>query len=164
MQLRQDVRYAIRKLRRSPGFALTAILTLALGVGATSAVFSVIDAVLLRPLPFPDPHQIVVPESRSRSGYTQPASLPGYRDERAQQHTFSRFADTATSPASISNRRMVPVALHATKGTDNFFDVFGVRPILGRTFLSRRRPAGARRCRRAQLTRYGNVIFRPTRR
>ncbi len=89
MQLQQDVRYAFRKLRRSPGFALTAILTLALGVGATTAVFSVIDAVLLRPLPFSDPHSIVVPESRSRSGYTQPASLPSYRDERAQQHTFT---------------------------------------------------------------------------
>ena len=135
MQLRQDVRYAFRKLRRSPGFALTAILTLALGVGATSAVFSVIDAVLLRPLPFPDPHQIVVPESRSHSGYTQPASLPAYRDERAQQHTFSALAGYNGFSSVNLESPHGPVALHATKGTDNFFDVFGVRPILGRTFL-----------------------------
>jgi predicted permease len=135
VQLRQDVRYAFRKLRRSPGFALTAILTLALGVGATSAVFSVIDAVLLRPLPFPNAHSIVVPESRSHSGYTQPASLPGYRDERAQQHTFSALAGYNDFSSVNLESPHGPVALHATKGTDNFFDVFGVRPILGRTFL-----------------------------
>jgi predicted permease len=135
VQLRQDVRYAFRKLRRSPGFALTAILTLALGVGATSAVFSVIDAVLLRPLPFPDPHQIVVPESRSHSGYTQPASLLAYRDERAQQHTFSALAGYNDFSSVNLESPHGPVALHATKGTDNFFDVFGVHPILGRTFL-----------------------------
>jgi predicted permease len=135
VQLRQDVRYAFRKLRRSPGFAVTAILTLALGVGATSAVFSVIDAVLLRPLPFPAPHQIVVPESRSHSGYTQPASLPAYRDERAQQRTFSALAGYNDFSSVNLESPHGPVALHATKGTDNFFDVFGVRPILGRTFL-----------------------------
>jgi putative ABC transport system permease protein len=129
VQLRQDMRYAFRKLRRSPGFALTAILTLALGVGATSAVFSVIDAVLLRPLPFPDPHQIVVPESRSHSGYTQPASLPAYRDERAQQHTFSALAGYNDFSSVNLESPHGPVALHATKGTDNLFDVFGVRPI-----------------------------------
>jgi predicted permease len=135
MQLGQDARYALRKLRRSPGFALTAILTLALGIGATTAVFSVIDAVLLRPLPYPNPHQIVVPESRSRSGYTQPASLPAYRDARAQQHAFSAFAGYNDFSSVNLESPHGPVALHATKGTDNFFDVFGVRPILGRTFL-----------------------------
>ncbi len=134
MQLEQDVHYAFRKLRRSPGFALTAILTLALGVGATTAVFSVIDAVLLRPLPFSDPQQIMVPESRSRAGYTQPASVPSYRDESAQQHTFTALAGYSTSGVNFESPHG-PVALHATKGSDNFFDVFGVRPILGRTFL-----------------------------
>lgn len=135
MQTGQDIRYALRKLRRSPGFALTAILTLALGVGATTAVFSVIDAVLLRPLPFSDSQQIVVPESRSRSGYTQPASLPSYRDERAQQRTFSAFAGYNDFVGVNLETPHGPVALHATKGTDNFFEVFGVRPILGRTYL-----------------------------
>jgi predicted permease len=134
MQFGQDARYALRKLRRNPGFALTAILTLALGVGATTAVFSVIDAVLLRPLPYPNPHQIVIPESRSRSGYTQPASLPAYRDERAQQHTFSAFAGYNDFSGVNLESPHGPVALHATKGTDNFFDVFGVAPIIGRTF------------------------------
>jgi predicted permease len=134
MQFGQDARYALRKLRRSPGFALTAILTLALGIGATTAVFSVIDAVLLRPLPYPDPHQIVVPESRSRSGYTQPASLPAYRDERAAQHTFSAFAGYNDFSGVNLESPHGPVALHATKGTDNFFDVFAVAPVLGRTF------------------------------
>jgi putative ABC transport system permease protein len=124
MQVGQDVRYAFRRLRPSPGFTLTAILTLALGVGATTAVFSVIDAMLPRPLPFPDPHSIVVPESRSRRACPQPASVPAYRDERAQQHTFSAFAGYDDfSGLNLES----PHGLPATKGTDNFFDVFGVR-------------------------------------
>jgi predicted permease len=130
----QNVRYALRQLRRSPGFAITAILTLAVGIGATAAVFSVIDAVLLRPLPFVQPDRIVVPESHSRSGYTQPASLPSYRDERAQQRTFSAFAGYNDFSGVNLETPHGPVALHATKGTDNFFDVFGVAPLLGRTF------------------------------
>ena len=142
-QFLQDLRYALRQLRRTPGFAATAVLTLALGVGATTAIFSVIDAVLLRPLPFFDPQSIVVPESRSPSGYTQPAALPAYRDERAQQHTFSALAGYNDFANVNMESPHGPVALHATKGTDNFFEVFGVRPMLGRSFLPGEDQAGA---------------------
>ena len=72
----QDLRYALRQLRRAPGFAFTVVLTLALSVGVATAVFCVIDTVILRPLPYADPDQIVSVESSSKSGYTQPASWP----------------------------------------------------------------------------------------
>jgi putative ABC transport system permease protein len=133
MRAREDVRYAIRQLRRKPGFAITAILTLALGIGATTAVFSVVDATLLRPLPFPEPDRIIVPETRSQSGYTQPASYVGYKDERAQLHSFSAFAAYDTVGINFESPHGA-VALHAVRGSDNFFDVLGVHPLLGRTF------------------------------
>ncbi len=131
----RDLQYAVRQLRRSPGFAFTAMLTLALGIGATTAVFSVIDAVLLRPLPFPDPDRIVAVETHATSGYTQPASYVGYRDERAQLSSFSAFAAYDTGSINFESPRG-PVALHAVRGSDNFFDVFGMRPLLGRTYRS----------------------------
>lgn len=129
----RDLQYALRQLRRSPGFAFIAILTLALGIGATAAVFSVVDAVLLRPLPFPEPDRIVAVETRSQSGYTQPASYAGYRDERAQLRSFSAFAAYDSSSINFESPAG-PVALHVVRGSDNFFDVFGVQPQLGRTF------------------------------
>src|ERR1700721_16648 len=72
--LLQDLRYALRQLRKSPGFAFTVVLTLALSVGVATAVFCVIDNVILRPLPYLHPERIVSVDSRSHSGYTQPAS------------------------------------------------------------------------------------------
>lgn len=129
----QDLRYALRQLRRNPGFAITAVLTLALGIGATTAVFSVVDATLLRPLPFPEPNRIIVPQTRSQSGYTQPASYVGYQDERAQLHSFSAFAAYDTAGINFESPRGA-VALHVVRGSHNFFDVLGVNPLLGRTF------------------------------
>ena len=75
----QDLRYALRQLRHAPGFALTVALTLALSVGVATAVFCVIDTVILRPLPYVHPERIVSIQSISRSGYTQPASWPSFR-------------------------------------------------------------------------------------
>ena len=80
----QDLRYAVAAIRRSPGFAFTVVVTLALSVGVATAVFCVIDNVILRPLPYAHPEKIVDIETRSRSGYQQPASWPSYMDERAQ--------------------------------------------------------------------------------
>jgi putative ABC transport system permease protein len=131
-----DLRYAVRQLRRAPGFASTVVLTLALSVGVATAVFCVIDTVILRPLPYANPDKIVAVESKSRSGYDQPASLPSYQDERAQAHAFAALAGfihyakiTMETPASG------PVSLNSVRTTDNFFQVFGVQPMLGRTFL-----------------------------
>ena len=131
-----NLRYAIRQLRRAPGFAFTVVLTLALSVGAATAVFCVIDAVILRPLPYAHPEKIVAVEATSRSGYTQPASWPSYNDERMQTKAFAAFAGYVDfMKVTVETPTSGPVLLDSVRGTDNFFDVFAVRPLLGRTFL-----------------------------
>ncbi len=130
----QDLKYSLRQLRKSPGFTLTALMTLALGTGVTAAVFSVIYAVMIQPLPYDHPESIVVPQTYSPQGYVQPASYPEYLDWRSQNHSFSAFA--AFRPYRRTNLEgpSGPVSLRLTAGSDNLFNVFGVNPILGRTF------------------------------
>lgn len=131
----QDLRFALRQLRNSPTFALIAILTLSLGIGASAAIFNVIDAVLLRPLPYPDQERLVYPVMVGRTGDTLPDSYLGYLDERAQLNTFDALAGYSMFGALNLEAPTGPVSLHAVKSTDNFFDVFGVKPLLGRTYL-----------------------------
>ena len=132
----QDLRFAFRQMRRETGFAVTVVLTLALSVGLATAVFSVIDAVILRPLPYAHQDRIVAIDTKSQSGYGQPASWPSYQDERAQVRGFAAFAGyndffqtTMETPSSG------PVLLDTVHSTDNFFQVFEVQPLLGRTYL-----------------------------
>jgi predicted permease len=131
----QDFRYALRQLRRAPGFAFTVVLTLALSVGVATAVFCVIDTVILRPLPYVHPEQIVSITSHSRSGYEQPASWPSYKDERAQAHAFAALAAYSVQKITLETPSNGPVSLDSVHSTDNFFQVFGVQPLLGRTYL-----------------------------
>ena len=132
----QDLRYALRQLRRSPGFALTMVVTLALSVGVATAVFCVIDTVILRPLPYAHPEKIVSIDSHNNSGgYTQPAAWPSYMDERAQTSSFQSLAGFFRWRDAAVVTPNGPAVLKYVRTTDNFFDVFGVRPILGRTFL-----------------------------
>ncbi len=131
----QDLRFALRQFVRAPGFALTIILTLALGIGAAAAVFSVVDATLLRPLPFANQDRLVFPATTARAGYTQPWSWLSYVDARAQLKTFQALAGYSDFLKINLDSPNGPVSLQAVKGTDNFFDVFGVAPVLGRTFL-----------------------------
>jgi len=130
----QDLRYALRQLRKSPGFGVTVIATLALSIGITAAVFSVLYAMLIRPLPYRDADRIVALETRSPEGYTQPASYPEYLDWRRMSHGFSALAGYSAYGTENFEGPSGPMAMHVVKGTDNFFDVFGVSPILGRTF------------------------------
>lgn len=130
----QDLKYALRQLRKSPGFTLTAVATLALGTGVTAAVFSVIYAVMIQPLPYDHPETIVVPQTFSPQGYTQPASYPEYLDWRNQSHSFTAFAAVSAFRRINLEGPAGPVSLRLTQGSDNLFDVFGVNPILGRTF------------------------------
>ena len=130
-----DMRYALRQLARSPGFAITAVLALSLGVGAATAIFSVLDVVLLRPLPYANQDRLVFPFMKGRTGGSLPASVLNYYEERAQLQTFTAMAGYSTLDRVNLERPEGSVSLRATKTTDNFFTVFGVAPILGRTFL-----------------------------
>jgi predicted permease len=132
----QDLRYGLRMLRKSPGFTVVAILTLALGIGANTAIFFVVDAVLLRPLPYPNPGQLVLlPEGSPKQGITDAGmSYPGLLELRDNNHVFSAIAGfvshslTLTGSGEPSEARTIVV-------TQNFFSVFDTKPLLGRTLL-----------------------------
>ena len=133
--LAQDLRFALRQLHKAPGFTWTAILTLALGIGATAAMFSVIDAVVLRPLPYKDAERIVMVKTHSASNFWQWSSWPGYLDMRRLNTSFEALAgyvDFWGMTLRVGDRAQY---LNVTQGSDNFFDVFGVKPMLGRTYL-----------------------------
>src|SRR5215471_5612997 len=133
--LLQDLRYALRQLRKRPGFAAVAVITLAVGIGATAAVFSVIDAVVLRPLPYNNVNRIVDVQTSSGSDAHQPISWPAYREMRKLSTSFEALAgyeDYWGMTLSVGKRAQY---LNVNQGSDNFFDVFAVRPLLGRTFL-----------------------------
>src|SRR6266446_3221758 len=132
--LMQDVRYGTRTLRKSAGFASVAALTLSLGIGATTAVFSVIYAALIQPLPYHHPESIFYLQTWSPQGYTQPASYPEYLDWRRENHVFSAIAAFNSFGSANFEGRSGPIALRKVSATDNFFEIFGVAPYLGRTF------------------------------
>jgi predicted permease len=133
--LLQDLSYALRQLRRAPGFAFTVVLTLALSVGLATAVFCVFDTVMLQPLPYSQQEKIVDIQTSSRSGYGQPSSWPSYRDERDQAKSFTALAGYDTfRRITVETPSNGPVSLNCVRSSDNFFQVFGVKPLLGRTF------------------------------
>lgn len=133
--LLKDIRYAIRDLVKSRGFSIVAVLTLALGIGGPTAMFSVIKAVVLRPLPFNDPDRLVqVREYDTRRSASQlPFSYPDFADARARNHSFSRVAaynDDELTATGFGEPRHVAVE----KITPGLFEMLGVHPSLGRSF------------------------------
>jgi putative ABC transport system permease protein len=133
----QDFRYGLRMLVRNPGFTSVAMLTLALGIGATTAIFSVVDAVLLRPLPYKDPDRVVmvynvVPKWQGVRINPSPADS---LDWKAQNQVFSEMTilDWDFDPALSEGGE--PVKVPGLRVSANFFSVFGVSPLLGRAFL-----------------------------
>jgi predicted permease len=131
--LRQDLSYALRRLRQSPGFTLVAVATLALGIGATSAIFSVVNAVLLRPLPFPEPDRLVR-VAQTWEGRPAVYSPQNFLDVEAQATSFSGIAAIDTSGVTLTGRGTA-ARLEGAEVSASFFDVLGVRPLHGRGFV-----------------------------
>ena len=130
-----DLRYAFRQLLKSPGFTIVAVVTLGLGIAASTAIFSVVDAVLLHPLPYPDSEHIVtISQSiRSTGVSTEDASPANFIDWSAQSSLFSAIACASGWQANLSGGEE-PERIRATMASSQFFAVFGARPIIGRAF------------------------------
>jgi predicted permease len=129
-----DFRFALRQLRKSPGFTIIAVLTLALGIGANSVIFSVVNAVLLRPLPYPQPERLVYLNEIS-SGTDTSIALPDYIDWRHDSTSFQHLALTRSESRNLSGiAGREPERIAVSFVTANFFDVIGLPPELGRTF------------------------------
>src|SRR5262249_37233898 len=135
----QDLRYAARTLWKRPGFTVAAVLTLAIGIGSNAAIFSVINTVLLRPLPFPHSEQLVSLYTRSlpSSGYIFPyfaLSGPEFADVRGRVNAFAGVAAYSFSSRNLTRGTGEAERVLTMRVTSEFFDVLGVKPVRGRTF------------------------------
>ena len=142
--LLKDLKHALRMLRQSPGFTVTAIAALALGIGANTAIFSVINTVLLKPLPYPEPDRIVELMNATPQGNFPGASVPKYNIWRAQTQVLEDVAafDSGGPGINVSGGDR-PEQLKGIHVSYEFFDLFGARPVLGRTFSKEEdRPRG----------------------
>ncbi|HWH60167.1 MAG TPA: ABC transporter permease, partial [Terriglobales bacterium] len=136
----QDMRYGLRMLRKSPGFTAVIILTLGLGIGANTAIFSVVDAVMLRPLPFENPNQLVVvwhtPPQKSFPGIHRFVVSPAnYSDWQHENDVFTAMSAIGFSPASLTGTPR-PESLQERRVSHDFFSMLGVLPIAGRSFTA----------------------------
>ncbi|HEY2016918.1 MAG TPA: ABC transporter permease [Bryobacteraceae bacterium] len=144
--LLSDLRFALRTLRRSPGFTLTAVAALALGIGASTAIFSVVNKVLLEPLPYPDPDRLVQLMTVSAVGSQSVVSIPKYTTWRDHSDMFQSMAayDIGGPGVSLTEGRF-PEALRAGRVSADYFRLFGAKVRIGRTFSDREdQPDGAR--------------------
>src|SRR5258705_10125808 len=130
-----DLRYAFRQLLKNPGFSAVAVLTLALGIGANTAIFSVINAVLLRPLPFVEPERLVWHGGWVGNDKEQGVTPADFLDYREQSQSFSQLSASISDsiPMNLSENGE-PERLKGALVTANYLDVFGVKPAVGRIF------------------------------
>jgi predicted permease len=132
----QDIRYGLRQLRRNPGFTAVAIITLALGIGANTALFSFADAILLRPLPVVRPSRVLRISNATPENPVASISYPDYRDLRAESRTFSGMAAYRLTDLGVGVGAGAPPHMRlAMMVSDNFFRALGITPSLGRFFL-----------------------------
>jgi putative ABC transport system permease protein len=135
--LLRDIRYGLRGLLKRPGFTIIALIALALGIGANTAIFSLVNAVLLRPLPFAEPDRLVWVYGNIRNGGNRASVSPlDFLDYRTQNTTFEEFAASISVPVPLNlTGSGEPERLTAAAVTGNYFQALGVKPALGRTFL-----------------------------
>ena len=151
MHILQDLRIAARQFRRTPGFAVTTIATLALGIGASTAIFSLVDGVMLRPLPFPQPGRLLwLQQVDTSAGLTakgepvgEPLSYHDYFDWRAQTRSFSGLASYHHASMTLTGAGDAR-QLSGAVVSSNFFRVLGLHPALGRDFLPDEEKPGMR--------------------
>ncbi|PYK29469.1 MAG: hypothetical protein DME57_10200 [Verrucomicrobia bacterium] len=134
--LLSDIRYAFRMMAKQPGFAVLAILAFALGIGANTAIFSVVNAVLLRPLPYPQPEQLINIRERTPTFPSGSVSYPNFLDWRAAQHSFTDIALFHRESYNVSTPKggIAPERIGGGRVMFNFLKVLNVAPQLGRDF------------------------------
>lgn len=138
----QDLRFGARTLRKNPGFALAAIVTLALGIGANTSIFTITSAVLLKALPYKDPQQLLSIDSVQKDGQSRCCSLNWSDMVRERSRSFSSVAVSAPDNLTLTGRGE-PLQVAAGRVSPNFFDTLGVTPQIGRTFAEEEgRPEG----------------------
>src|SRR5687768_9488515 len=130
-----DVRHAIRTSLRRPAFAMLVVATLSLGIGANTAMFSIVDSVLIEPLPFEKPEELVYLYGSFKGGDEASISPPDFLDYRARQTVFSSFAARTIFGSAVLSEGGEPERLTESIATANFFATLGVEPLLGRGFL-----------------------------
>src|SRR5215471_4242020 len=134
--LLRDVRHGLRNLFKSPGFTTAAILALGIGIGSVTAIFSILDGIVLRPLPFKDPSHLVMlwETNASKSLDHEPISPVNFLDYRSLSHTFSDATAWWNPDFTLTDDTNEPIHINAIETLSNFFSVLGVEPALGRTF------------------------------
>lgn len=142
-ELRQDARYALRSIRNNPGFTTAVVLTLALGIGANTAIFSVVHAVLLEPIAYPakTPEDVVVLAESAPRGGRMGVSYPTFVDWLEQVQSFEVMAGFRGSSYNLTSRNE-PLRARVLMTSASYFDIHGVQPLLGR--FSARRPSARR--------------------
>jgi len=138
----QDVRYGLRVLRKNPGFTAVAVLTLALGIGANCALFSVVNGVLLNPLPFPDPNELVAVYSRTATFQESSISYLNFLDWHKDSHSFAYLGAFRSDDFNMTGVGE-PERLHAHMISAEFFPALGLQPLIGRNFTLEEDRAGA---------------------
>jgi len=133
----RDLSYGVRNLMRNPGFALVVVLTMAFGIGANAAIFSILEAVLLRPLPFPDPGQLVTIDSvkpSTATGTFRMASPADFLDWQKLSTTLDHIAAFSGNGMTLRETDQ-PETIYSARVTAGFFEALAVPPLLGRTFI-----------------------------
>jgi putative ABC transport system permease protein len=135
----QDIKFGLRTLAKSPGFTAVAIVALALGIGANTAIFSVADAFLLKPLNIPDPeHLVVVAElAPNQTSGTNTVSGANFVDWKAQIKSFEDLGAYEWDDVNLTSPNALPEKIQGFKVSQNIFEMCGEQPLLGRTFLDR---------------------------